>query len=62
MGLLENTKTCAGINCNVFLKTAVGWIITCVVVGVTAALLISQGAYSPTVLGWGSCVAHNITV
>ena len=62
VGLLENTKTCEGINCRVFLKTAVGWIITCIIVGVTSALLISQGAYSPTVLGWGSCNAYNVTV
>lgn len=62
VGLLENTRTCSGINCKVFFKTAVGWIITCIVVGATAALLISQGAYSPTILGWGSCQPHNITV
>jgi len=62
VGLLENTKTCSGINCKVLIKTAVGWIITCVIVGSTTALLVSQGVYSPTVLGWGSCVARNITV
>ena len=33
-----------------------------IIVGGTAALLISQGAYSPTILGWGYCQAHNITV
>ena len=49
VGLLENHRTCSGINCKVFLKTAIGWVITCVVVGLTAALLISQGAYAPTV-------------
>ena len=62
VGLLENTKNCSGINCKVLVKTAVGWIITCVIVGGTTALLVSQGAYSPTVLGWGSCIAKNITV
>lgn len=62
VGLLENTKTCSGINCQVLLKTAVGWIVTCLIVGSTTALLVSQGVYSPTVLGWGSCVARNITV
>ena len=51
VGLLENTRTCSGINCKVFFKTAVGWIVTCIIVGGTAALLISQGAYSPTILG-----------
>ena len=34
VGLLENTRTCSGINCKVLIKTAVGWIITCVIVGV----------------------------
>jgi sodium-dependent phosphate transporter len=62
VGLLENTRTCSGINCKVFFKTAVGWIVTCIIVGGTAALLISQGAYSPTILGWGSCVPYNVTV
>ena len=62
VGLLENTKTCSGINCKVLVKTAIGWIVTCIIVGGTTALLVSQGVYSPTVLGWGSCVARNVTV
>ena len=62
VGLLENTRTCSGINCKVLVKTAIGWIVTCIIVGSTTALLVSQGVYSPTVLGWGSCVARNITV
>ena len=62
VGLLENTRTCSGINCKMLVKTAIGWIVTCLVVGSTTALLVSQGVYSPTVLGWGSCVARNITV
>jgi len=49
VGLLENSKNCSGINCRVFAKTALGWVITCVVVGLTSALLISQGAYGPSV-------------
>ena len=49
VGLLENSKDCSGINCRVFAKTALGWVITCVVVGLTSALLISQGAYGPSV-------------
>lgn len=49
VGLLENTKNCSGVNCKVFLRTAVGWIITCLVVGLTSALLISQGVYGPSV-------------
>ena len=38
-----------GINCKVFYKTAIGWIITCIIVGLTSALLISQGVYAPSV-------------
>ena len=49
VGLLEDTRTCSGINGKVFWKTAIGWIITCVVVGLTTALLVSQGAFAPTV-------------
>jgi len=49
VGLLENTKDCSGVNCRVFWKTAIGWIITCLVVGLTSALLISQGVYGPTI-------------
>tara|TARA_B100001093_G_C26820535_1_gene1011690 strand:+ start:893 stop:2350 length:1458 start_codon:yes stop_codon:yes gene_type:complete len=49
VGLLENSKDCSGINCRVFAKTALGWVITCVIVGLTSALLISQGAYGPSV-------------
>ena len=49
VGMLENEKDCGGINCRVFAKTALGWLITCVVVGLTSALLISQGAYAPAV-------------
>ena len=49
VGLLENTKDCSGVNCKVFWKTAIGWVITCLVVGLTSALLISQGVYGPTI-------------
>ena len=53
VGLLENKGNkncvCTGINCKVLVKTAIGWLITCVVVGLTTALLISQGIYAPTV-------------
>ena len=62
VGLLENAKTCSGVNCKILFKTAIGWIATCVIVGGTTALLVAQGVYSPTVLGWGSCVSRNITV
>ena len=49
VGLLENTKNYSGVNCKVFLKIALGWIITCVIVGLTSALFISQGVYGPTI-------------
>ena len=62
VGLLENTKNCSGINCKVLFKTAIGWIITCVIVGGTSALFIAQGVYSPTVPGWGSCGTVNQTI
>ena len=49
VGLLENPKNCSGINCKILGKSAFGWIITCVVVALTTALFISQGAYGPTI-------------
>jgi len=58
VGLLENVRDCSGINCKVFYKTAIGWIVTCIIVGLTSAMLVSQGAYSPTF--YSSC--QNITV
>lgn len=53
VGALENTRQCSGVNCKVFMKTAVGWIVTCVIVGITAALLTAQGTFSPSV--YSSC-------
>ena len=47
VGALENPKNCSGINCKIFIKTAIGWILTCLVVGLTAGLLTAQGAYGP---------------
>jgi len=61
LGFLENTKDCSGINCRVFGKTVVGWLVTCVVVGLTTALLTAQGTYSPAVNGWGSVPSANLT-
>ena len=48
VGLLENAKNCSGINCKVFLKTAIGWVITCIIVGSTTAVFILQGVHSPS--------------
>jgi len=47
VGLLENTKQCSGINCHVFFKIIVGWVITCIIVGSTTSVLILQGVHSP---------------
>ena len=55
VGLLEDINTCSGINCKIFLKTILGWLITCVVVGLTTGLFVSQGAFAPSVIGWGDC-------
>ena len=52
VGALENPKTCGGINCRVFAKTALGWIITCLIVGITAGLLSAQGAYAPAIYNY----------
>ena len=59
VGALENTKTCSGINCKVFLKTALGWLITCIIVGITAGVLTAQGAYAPAIFNY---CPGNITV
>ena len=47
VGALENMKTCSGINCKIFMKTIVGWVVTCVIVGSTTSLFILQGVHSP---------------
>ena len=55
VGLLEN-KSCKnirqldihGVNWYILAKTGFGWIITCVVVGITAGVLSAQGVYSPS--------------
>ena len=52
VGALENPKTCGGINCKIFAKTAFGWIITCIIVGITSGLLTAQGVYSPAVFNY----------
>ena len=59
VGALENPKTCGGINCKIFMKTALGWIITCIIVGVTSGVLTAQGAYAPAIYNY---CPSNITV
>lgn len=44
VGLLEGSK---GVNWNIVGKTVAGWLLTCVVVGFSAAVLTAQGAYAP---------------
>ena len=53
VGMLEN-KSCKnitkieGINFYILRKTAFGWLITCIVVGLTAGILSAQGVYGPS--------------
>ena len=54
VGLLEDTTSCNGINCKIFLKTIVGWVITCIIVGSTTSALILQGLNAPNLNG--TCV------
>lgn len=44
VGLLEGR---AGVNKWICGKTVVGWVITCVIVGLTSGVLVAQGVYSP---------------
>jgi len=62
VGLLENPKTCSGINCNVFWKTALGWVLTCIVVGLTTAMFVSQGVYGPSIYTQTCPNAINATI
>jgi len=55
VGLLENRSfninnifNTHGINCYILKKTAFGWIITCIIVGLLAGLLSAQGIYGPS--------------
>lgn len=59
VGLLEDHQKCGGINCRVFLRTAFGWIATCFIVGLTSAILASQGAYGPTLKEYQTCHLNN---
>ena len=63
VGILEN-KNCngkiEGINHWILIKTAFGWIITCIVVGLIAGILSAQGAYGPTVPSMGYCNNNSI--
>jgi len=67
VGLLEN-KSCNniktldihGVNWYILAKTAFGWVITCVVVGITAGVLSAQGAYAPSLNM--DCNYNNITI
>lgn len=48
VGMLENPRSCGGINCKIFGRTLLGWIITCIIVGICTGLLVAQGVYSPS--------------
>tara|TARA_B100001093_G_scaffold487555_1_gene523909 strand:+ start:902 stop:2353 length:1452 start_codon:yes stop_codon:yes gene_type:complete len=60
VGALENPKTCGGINCKIFAKTALGWIITCIIVGITSGLLTAQGVFGPSKFNYCPTI-QNIT-
>jgi sodium-dependent phosphate transporter len=58
VGLLENkscNKKIEGVNWWILTKTVFGWIITCVVVGLSAGILALQGAYAPIVTDLTFC-------
>jgi len=55
VGLLEDTNKCRGVNCKVFYKTVIGWVVTCIIVGLTSALFISPGVYGPSL----NCVTYS---
>jgi len=48
VGLLEGR---AGVNKWICGKTVIGWVVTCVIVGLTSGVLVAQGVYSPGPLG-----------
>ncbi|EOD11240.1 hypothetical protein EMIHUDRAFT_257475, partial [Emiliania huxleyi CCMP1516] len=47
VALLEGTR---GVNTAVLVKTAVGWVVTLVVVGCTTAALAAWGLYAPALM------------
>ena len=63
VGLLENQsfKKIEGINLYILKKTMFGWIITCVIVGILAGLLTSQGIYGPSIKSFITCKNNTIT-
>ena len=46
VGLLENKVN--NINWFILIKTVCGWLLTCVIVGFTSGILVSQGIYGPS--------------
>ena len=63
VGILENKSLFSkieGINKWILLKTAFGWVITCVIVGITSGILAAQGAYAPTVENGVRCSNNSI--
>jgi len=52
VGLLENkscNKRIEGVNYFVLSKTILGWVVTCLIVGLTTALFCLQGVFAPTI-------------
>lgn len=58
VGILENYKTCEGINCKILGKTILGWVLTLVIVAGSTGLLVSQGIYAPSIR---KCLIYNLT-
>lgn len=52
VAILEDPKKCSGINPIVLNKTIFGWILTLIIVSITTAFLVSQGAYAPQTSGY----------
>lgn len=52
VAVLEDPKNCSGVNTDILYKTLLGWILTLIIVAITAAFLVSQGAYAPETTGY----------
>ena len=52
VALLEDHRTCSGVNKVVVMKTFLGWILTLVIVGSSTAILVAQGSYAPRTTGF----------
>jgi len=51
----KNITNIEGINFYILRKTAFGWVITCIVVGLTSGILSAQGVYGPSSSSIANC-------